>query len=84
MKKALVKKIITMILLLTLIVPACFIRLDAVYGDNKQNLNDANNKKIYKLYFNYVKISKYTFDINNYKVYHSILIYFKTITKEVT
>lgn len=45
MKKALVKKIITMILLLTLIVPACFIRLDAVYGDNKQNLNDANNKK---------------------------------------
>lgn len=45
MKKALVKKIITMILLLTLIVPACFIRLDAVYGDNKQNLNNANNKK---------------------------------------
>lgn len=45
MRKALVKKAVTLLLLLTLIVPACFIRYDDVYGDNKQNLDNANNKK---------------------------------------
>ena len=45
MKKALVKRLITLLLILVLIVPCCLVRFDAVYGDNKQNLDDANNKK---------------------------------------
>ena len=45
MRKALVKKAVTLLLLLTIIVPGCFVRYYDVYGDNKQNLDNANNKK---------------------------------------
>ena len=47
MRKALVKKAVTLLLLLTIIVPGCFVRYYDVYGDNKQNLDNANNKKIF-------------------------------------
>ena len=43
MRKALVKKAVTLLLLLTIIVPGCFVRYYDVYGDNKQNLDNANN-----------------------------------------
>lgn len=46
MRKALVKKAVTLLLLLTIIVPGCFVRYYDVYGDNKQNLDNANNKKV--------------------------------------
>ena len=39
MRKALVKKAVTLLLLLTIIVPGCFVRYYDVYGDNKQNLD---------------------------------------------
>ena len=38
MRKALVKKAVTLLLLLTIIVPGCFVRYYDVYGDNKQNM----------------------------------------------
>lgn len=40
------KKAVTLLLLLTIIVPGCFVRYYDVYGDNKQNLDNANNKKV--------------------------------------
>lgn len=45
MRKALVKRIIPLLLLLTLVVPYCFVTHNEVYGDDKKNLEEANNKK---------------------------------------
>ena len=45
MRRALVKRVVTLLLLLTMVVPYCFVTYNDVYGDSKQNLSDANNKK---------------------------------------
>lgn len=45
MRRALVKRVVILLLLLTMVVPYCFVTYNDVYGDSKQNLSDANNKK---------------------------------------
>lgn len=44
MKKVLPKRFISLLLIFAMILPCCFYVYD-VYGDDKQDLNDANNKK---------------------------------------
>ena len=46
MRRALVKRVVTLLLLLTMVVPYCFVTYNDVYGDSKQNLSDANIRKV--------------------------------------
>ena len=45
MRRALAKRLIPLLMVLVLVIPYFAVSYYDVYGDDKQNLNDANSKK---------------------------------------